>query len=391
MTMTRRDLLKGAGAFLATSAFGLESAPRRAPHYMVLVVLRGGYDPVWSVDPKDPRIVGDKVHCGYRAEERIQGAKRLFGPLIGGLERHDSDLCLVHGVRSDTTAHPDGLAMLARGSVRARSGRFVDHLAGRLEGDAPMPVLDLASLDGRLLFDATERPRWAELRTRVHLEQVQGLGADEASTRMLSATLDQTAHLRRFLDEARRDAPSLSSRFRGDLAGHFRLALQAIRGNWARVVEIGARSLWFDSHSDHDRFQRERQPGTFADLATFLDLLKSERNAFGPLIEQTTVAVFSEFGRFPRLNGESGKDHWPENSWILVGKGVRRGVTIGGTDAVGKGLPVDYRTGEPRARGGRPLFIDNTFATLLRIARDDPNDTRYERDAPVEAILSTVS
>jgi len=386
MTITRRELLKGTGALLATNAFGLE---QKAPHYVVLVQLRGGYDAVMSVNPQDTNVVGENIHCGYRPDERVQGAKRLFGPLIGGLERYDEELCLIHGVRSDTTNHPDGLAMLARGSVRARNGKFVDALAGRLTGDAPMRVLELAAADGSVPFRAAERPSWAELRAKIHQEQVDALGGDDRVARALGAATTKTDRLSMFLHEAQTDAGSLSQRFRGDLGDHLRLAFQAIRGNWARTIDIGSRGLWFDSHSDNDRFQRSRQPSLFADIATFIDLLKREQNAFGPLFEQTTVAIFSEFGRFPRLNGELGKDHWPENSWILFGKGVRGGATIGATDPVGKGQPIDYRSGDTRARDGRPVFVDNTFATLQRIAKDDLTDTGYESDAAIDAALSS--
>lgn len=385
MPITRRDLLKSTGALLATRAFGLE---RVAPHYMVLVQLRGGYDPVMSVNPQDPSVVGENIHCGYRADERIQGATRLWGPLIGGLERHDDELCLIHGVRSDTTNHPDGLAMLARGSVRARNGKFVDSLAARLAGDAPMRVLDLAAVDGNLPFREAPRPSWAELRAQFHQRQVEALGGDERAIGVLQAATTKTDHLSSFLHEAQGDAGALSQRFTGDLGEHLRLAFQAIRGNWARSIDIGSRGLWFDSHSDNDRFQRVRQPSLFADIATFIDLLKSERNAFGSLFDQTTVAIFSEFGRFPRLNGERGKDHWPENTWILFGKGVDRGTTIGATDNVGKGQAIDYRTGEPKPTGGRPVFIDNTFATLQRIAGPDLADSDYDASAVIGAILA---
>jgi len=254
-----------------------------------------------------------------------------------------------------------------------------------------MQVLDLGSPDGSVLFPEAKRPTWADLRDRIHLEQVRELDAEERASEMLAAASTKTAHLERFLDQARRDAEPLSARFRGDLGEHFRLAFQAIRGNWTRAIDIGSRGLWYDSHSDNDRFQRDRQPGTFADLATFIDLLKTERNAFGALIDQTTVAVFSEFGRFPRLNGERGKDHWPENTWILVGKGVRGGVSVGATDLVGKGLPIDFRTGAPKPRDGRPVFIDNTFATLHKIAAADRALTQsgYEPDAAIDVILST--
>ena len=382
--LTRREVLVGA-ALLGSTARVRAAGPK---HYLVLVALRGGYDSVLSVNPQDPREVGDRIHCGYTASERVAGPLRMFGPHIGGLERHDRDLCLVHGVRSDTTNHPDGIAMLRRGSVRARNGRFVDRVAGALSTDAPIDVLDLAAMDGRVPLRETHRPRWAELRAEAHAEAIEGLALSSRDTRALVAARAKTAQLERFLDEARGDAETLDARFEGELGHHLRLAFQAIRGNWARVVDVGSRNLWYDSHSDSDRFQRERLPPTFADLAAFLDLLKSTRNEHGRLFDQTTVAVYSEFGRFPRLNGERGKDHWPENSWILAGRGVRGGSTVGATDELGKGQRVDFRTGRVGGDGARPVFIDNLFATLAAIAGAREAVEDYGADAKVDAVMA---
>ena len=120
MKLTRRDFVRQLG--VATGALGLGSigsagqilaagpsavtaagAAAGARHHMLMITLRGGYDSIQSIDPKDPSQVGDHIHCGYMGDERIRGSRRLFGPLIGGLERHDEELCLIHGVRSDTT------------------------------------------------------------------------------------------------------------------------------------------------------------------------------------------------------------------------------------------------------------------------------------------------
>jgi hypothetical protein len=54
------------------------------------------------------------------------------------------------------------------------------------------------------------------------------------------------------------------------------------------------------------------------------------------LLEETVVAVLSEFGRTPRLNGRGGRDHYPD-AWtnFLCGGNIRGGQVIGATDKHG--------------------------------------------------------
>jgi hypothetical protein len=54
------------------------------------------------------------------------------------------------------------------------------------------------------------------------------------------------------------------------------------------------------------------------------------------LLETTTILWMGEFGRTPRINGQTGRDHWP-NSWAVVlgGGGVRGGRVVGSTNADG--------------------------------------------------------
>ncbi|MSQ93851.1 MAG: DUF1501 domain-containing protein [Gemmataceae bacterium] len=54
------------------------------------------------------------------------------------------------------------------------------------------------------------------------------------------------------------------------------------------------------------------------------------------LLQETVVAVLSEFGRTPRLNGRGGRDHYP-NAWtnFLAGGNIRGGQVIGSTDRIG--------------------------------------------------------
>jgi hypothetical protein len=168
-------------------------------------------------------------------------------------------------------------------------------------------------------------------------------------------------------------------------------AVHAIEHNFARFINVGARILWFDSHTDNLHIQSERIAPALTDIALFLDELQTRRNAFGPLIEQTTVLIGSELGRYPKLNVAHGKDHWPENSWILAGRGVRRapgGVELGATDRRFRGQEVDFDTGQIGGDAKRPLFIDSIFATLLQLAGGDPRQHGYGRDAVLRCLLA---
>jgi Protein of unknown function (DUF1501) len=54
------------------------------------------------------------------------------------------------------------------------------------------------------------------------------------------------------------------------------------------------------------------------------------------LLERTIVAVFGDFGRSPRINANSGRDHWNYcYSLMLVGGGFRKGSIYGASDRIG--------------------------------------------------------
>ncbi len=66
------------------------------------------------------------------------------------------------------------------------------------------------------------------------------------------------------------------------------------------------------------------------------------------LIEETVVAVLSEFGRTPRINPKGGRDHYP-NAWtnFLAGGNIRGGQVIGSTDKIGA-RPNDFPVEPPQ-------------------------------------------
>ncbi|HCD02272.1 MAG TPA: DUF1501 domain-containing protein [Planctomycetaceae bacterium] len=71
------------------------------------------------------------------------------------------------------------------------------------------------------------------------------------------------------------------------------------------------------------------------------------------LADDVSVVVWGEFGRTPKINGNGGRDHWPNaNMCIMAGGGMRTGQVVGSTNRLGE-VPKD-----------RPVHYREVFATL---------------------------
>ncbi|MEQ8785288.1 MAG: DUF1501 domain-containing protein [Pirellulaceae bacterium] len=124
-----------------------------------------------------------------------------------------------------------------------------------------------------------------------------------------------------------------------------------------RLVEAGARvvtvnySKW-DWHggANNEIFKREKEDFPVFDQG--ITALVEDLHERG-LAETTSVLVWGEFGRTPKISAQVGRDHWPRVACaLLAGGGMRHGQVIGATDRLG-GEAVD-----------RPVKFQEVFATL---------------------------
>ena len=54
------------------------------------------------------------------------------------------------------------------------------------------------------------------------------------------------------------------------------------------------------------------------------------------LLDSTLVVALGEFGRTPKINGNAGRDHWPDcYTVLLAGGGIKGGSTFGSSDRIG--------------------------------------------------------
>ena len=94
------------------------------------------------------------------------------------------------------------------------------------------------------------------------------------------------------------------------------------------------------------------------------------------LLKETLVMVSSEFGRTPKINGNSGRDHWPKVfSVVLAGGGVKSGYIYGSSNSTAS---------EPEEK---PLGPENLFTTVyncLGIVAD--KELMAPGDRPIEIV-----
>lgn len=136
----------------------------------------------------------------------------------------------------------------------------------------------------------------------------------------------------------------------GPLNNDYLLAARRLVEAGARVVSVAyGRWDWHGRpHGTNFENARDHLPILDQGLSALLDDLR-ERG----LDRDTTVLVWGEFGRTPRINKNGGRDHWPQVACaLLAGGGMRTGQVIGSTNKYAE-FPKD-----------RPVHFQDIFATL---------------------------
>jgi hypothetical protein len=100
--------------------------------------------------------------------------------------------------------------------------------------------------------------------------------------------------------------------------------------NWARDYQARIADHW-DTHADNFVKHERLLPAFDSAYAALLDDLEQRG-----LLDETLVAVISEFGRTPKINANAGRDHWPGCfSITLAGAGIQGGLVHGASDNIG--------------------------------------------------------
>jgi hypothetical protein len=136
------------------------------------------------------------------------------------------------------------------------------------------------------------------------------------------------------------------------------LARRLVEGGvpFVEVCLGGAGGVGWDTHTDN--FDRVKQLSKDLDAgwSALMDDLKDRG-----LLDTTTIVWMGEFGRTPKINGGSGRDHFPY-AWsaALAGGGIKIGQVVGKT------------TPDGSAVAERPVSVPSFLATVVQALGIDP-------------------
>ena len=110
------------------------------------------------------------------------------------------------------------------------------------------------------------------------------------------------------------------------------LARRLVERGTRFVTTVNGPSITWDTHKDNfNKLKNTLVPPMEQAYAALLDDLE-ERG----LLDSTLVLWMGEFGRSPKINADTGRDHWPGcYSVLMAGGGVRGGQVIGASDSIG--------------------------------------------------------
>lgn len=140
------------------------------------------------------------------------------------------------------------------------------------------------------------------------------------------------------------------------------LARRLVEAGVKFVTTVNGPSITWDTHADNFNALKNRLvPPMEQAYAALLDDL-AERG----LLDSTLVVWMGDFGRTPIINGNAGRDHWPQcYSMVLSGGGIRGGQVVGESDNTASA---------PRSR---PVTPADVHATMFKALGYDAHAEAY--------------
>ena len=398
---SRRALLRGAtgalatGAFLAGSILDGFASLRAATDVLqgrgmscILLWMQGGPSQFETFDPKPDHRHGGPTRAIDTSVAGIQVAEHW--PRTAGVME---DICLIRSMTNREGNHQRATYQLLTGYVPSGSvkyptfGSVVSQEVAPSESELPSYVVlggsrghpgagILGAEHEPFLLRSAEKPpqnidpgvSTSRFRRRLgllgELEEPYGRGAGAKSVAERAALYRRAGRMvlseRLQAFELEREPGSVRDEY--GKAGFARNCLLARRLVEAGVTFVEVRSRGWDTHANNFDRVKELSAGVDRGFATLLQDLRRRG-----LLEKTLVVWMGEFGRTPKINPRSGRDHFPRAfSVALAGGGTRGGQVIGATSPDG----AEVRS--------RPVTVPDFFCTVAQGLGIDP---RRENDS----------
>jgi hypothetical protein len=356
---------------------GAATVPSNLPKakHVIMLYMSGGMSHIDGLDPKPEN-------------KEVQGDTGVISTNVDGIQvgEHFSHLskvmdkcCIIRSMSTTQGAHLQGryyqhTSYTMRGTIRHPSlGAWVSRMSGCENGNLPPSVVinetnqGLASSAGYMESKFAALPvgdpmeGLTNLSTPAHIEQTRQ-DRRLAMTQRMNQRFTQDVNLKnvraygdaynnalRLMKSDDRHAFSIEkeSQKMRELYGDNKFGQGCLLAR--RLVEHGVRFVEVMSNGwdNHNQIQNVF-PENCSNLDRGLSALITDLNSRG-LLEDTLIVLSTEFGRTPKINVNSGRDHYPKvYSHLFAGGGIRGGQVYGASDKNGaevaenKVTPVDF-------------------------------------------------
>ncbi|MDD7984731.1 DUF1501 domain-containing protein [Lentisphaera marina] len=365
MDIDRRTFLNGGSLALSSLLFAnsAEARAKRGPslRHFIYVNLRGGPSQMDTFDAKPNHVNGGGLKCVKTAMNNV-----YFSEHFEGLADFSKNMALVH-TSSRIGAHELGRYYVGTGGFLPNPAQVQPGLcsvaAWALSQEEQSDLPKVVSLGGSLSagFLGNEfspysmRPGQNKLKVdedwRQRLLRSESL-RDEYMKHSASSHIDQVKEELRHGRKATQLTLGISNRvFELDGESPKTMAsygkgigqsfLQARRLIQAGVPSIEIPYGGWDTHQNN----QERCKNLSEPLNQGLCQLLKELKVMG-LLERTMIMIAGDFGRTPRINENSGRDHYPMNTPVLLIGGSLSGQHIGQSSDDGMSLEKAVTMGE---------------------------------------------
>jgi len=414
--LTRRNLLRGGvttglglvvSRWVEASALADDALTKGKAKSVVLLYMNGGPSHIDTWDPKTGKVAGPNKAIKTNAPG-VMISEHL--PLLAA---RANKLAIVRGMTSKEGNHQRAQFLLRTGyspnptvqhpTLAAWVNRKLGEPSSGLPGSVSLggPSLGagffgvqygpfVVQTPGQLPQSVAYGPGVDDARFEARRGLLDGLEAGFAAQtgdakiegrRALYGKAERLMHaasLRAF--DASEEPESVRSAFGDTAFGRGCLTASRLVASGVRFVEVTLDG--WDTHQDV--FGRTKKLMGVLDPAMSALLDDLQRRG---LADSTLVVWMGDFGRTPSINGNEGRDHFP-NAWsaVLAGAGIRGGVVHGETDAQGAKVVTDAVT------------VPNLLATVATTLGLDPAEVTQspagrpisltDGGTPVRAILA---
>ena len=398
--MKRRAMLKtlmAAGAAASGFRLPLVHAADDRGKLFVFVQADGGWDPTSFCDPKANTPDEPVINHWAESDEVHQIGRIRYAPFAHNeafFRKYHRRMLVINGVDAQTNSHTVGIVHNWSGRNSEGYPTTTALLAAHYAPELPVPYLSFGGFsatsgitrftridDAHLLrsiadptVEAFNEADWALMEsyratTAQRLVSTPGLLPGDVHHREFYRSAFATEGLKAYADAIPpEDQLEQEERYRGADGDSFYSNL----GRQAQLTVLAfktgvavAADLWlggFDTHSYHDP-DHEWLLGNLTDSVDYLWEYAEEHG----VADRMVVVIGSDFGRTNFYNAQSGKDHWPIGSYLVMEKDQPwTGRAVGETDGLHFAQRVNPRTLSRDDRGGTIIYPKHVHKALRR-------------------------